>query len=449
MSRTSSRAPGAHVGGRATPRKAAALAATVALLVSAGLAAESPAALAAGTKASPAVISLRQEVASAKARFAVNIRARHAGRPEQLRHPARDVLGAAHAGRETAPAGVQQLGMTPDTELTGPTGVLGVDVASYQGNVGWTTVDAGGGQFSMAKATEGTYYYDSEYFPEQYDGSYNAGLVRGAYHFAVPDNSTGAAQADFFVANGGGWTADGKTLPGMLDMEYNPYGAECYGLSQSQMASWVESFDNEYKSLTGRYPILYTSADWWNTCTGGSAVADQDPLDVAAWGPSPSPLPGGWSDWTIWQYTDANALGMDGDAFNGNSGQLVDFARNQTGGPNTSDTLGAGADLQPSQEIISNNGEYKVVMQRDGNLVEYVIAGNRALWSSGTFNHSGAYLAMQTNGDLVVYLGSKALWSTHTTGKGLSRAVIQDDANFVVYNEHNTATWADAAYKKV
>ena len=75
----------------------------------------------------------------------------------------------------------------------------------------------------------------------QYDGTYQAGLIRGAYHFALPNDSSGAAQASYFVANGGGWIADGRTLPGASDIEYNPYGAECYGLSQGAMVSWIAS----------------------------------------------------------------------------------------------------------------------------------------------------------------------------------------------------------------
>lgn len=87
---------------------------------------------------------------------------------------------------------------------------------------------------SRMQATEGTTYIDSS-FSSHYSGATTAGLIRGGYHFAHPDASTGAAQATFFLAHGGGWSNDGKTLPGMLDIEYNPNGATCYGLSASAM----------------------------------------------------------------------------------------------------------------------------------------------------------------------------------------------------------------------
>jgi len=45
--------------------------------------------------------------------------------------------------------------------------------------------------------------YKSTEFNSQYTGATNAGLIRGVYHFARPDVSSGAAQANYFLANGG------------------------------------------------------------------------------------------------------------------------------------------------------------------------------------------------------------------------------------------------------
>ncbi|MGI8723284.1 MAG: GH25 family lysozyme [Geodermatophilaceae bacterium] len=46
--------------------------------------------------------------------------------------------------------------------------------------------------------------------PRRSAGSYNVGMIRGAYHFARPDRSSGATQANYFASNGGGWSADGE-----------------------------------------------------------------------------------------------------------------------------------------------------------------------------------------------------------------------------------------------
>jgi hypothetical protein len=56
-------------------------------------------------------------------------------------------------------------------------------------------------------------------------------------------------------------------------------------------------------------------------------------------------------------------------------------------------------------------------MQTDGNLVLYDTS-NQARWASGTSNHPGAYLNMQTDGNAVVYpagaVNDNALWATDT-----------------------------------
>ena len=135
----------------------------------------------------------------------------------------------------------------------------GIDISGHTTNVNFQTVKANGIKFVYIKATEGTckhhYFaarlkpgssrdclrtlaFKSDLFNSQYTGATNAGLIRGAYHFARPDVSSGATQANYFASNGGkaafvvsdvsqyhanpnlgGWSADGITLPGVLDVE--------------------------------------------------------------------------------------------------------------------------------------------------------------------------------------------------------------------------------------
>nr|QNJ46219.1 GH25 muramidase [Aspergillus sp.] len=201
--------------------------------------------------------------------------------------------------------------------------VQGFDVSNYQPNVDFSAAKSAGAEFVIIKATEGTDYKDT-YFNSHYTGATNAGLIRGGYHFARPDKSSGTAQAEYFLAHGGGWSKDGRTLPGMLDIEYNPYGATCYGLSHSAMVSWVNEFLNEYHSKTGVYPLLYTTADWWNQCTGNAhGFGNKSPLVLASYSSeSPRTVPGDWQTWTIWQNADKYKYGGDSDIFNGDLTQL-------------------------------------------------------------------------------------------------------------------------------
>lgn len=207
--------------------------------------------------------------------------------------------------------------------------VPGVDVSHYQGAINWSSVKSAGIQFAYIKATESTTYKDPN-FNTNYLNAYNAKVIRGAYHFARPNLSSGAAQATYFASNGGAWSRDNLTLPGMLDLE-----GGCYSKSASAMQSWILDFYNTYKAKTGRDVVIYTSASWWNSCTGGwGGMSAKSPLFVAHWTSAASPsIPSGFPYWTFWQYTDSGAVGgisgaVDRDRFSGTSARLLALANN-------------------------------------------------------------------------------------------------------------------------
>lgn len=203
--------------------------------------------------------------------------------------------------------------------------VYGIDVSGHQGNVDWNYWWNQGKRFAYVKATEGT-SYRNPYFAQQYVGSYNVGMIRGAYHFALPDRSSGAAQANFLADHGGAWSADNQTLPAALDMEWNPYGPDCYGKSQSGMAAWIRDFHDTYHARTGRWPVIYTSTSWWNQCVGSAqSFGDTVPLWIARYNDAPGALPHGWSVWSFWQYSSSP---IDQNSWNGSIDRLRVLANN-------------------------------------------------------------------------------------------------------------------------
>ncbi|RKT87990.1 lysozyme [Saccharopolyspora antimicrobica] len=251
------------------------------------------------------------------------------------------VTGAAHA-ETTSPRSAPLLdpqdphgawaGYSLPTNRSGqppqvPAGVVsGMDVSGHQGNVDWARAWADGARFAYVKATEGSGFRNTS-FAQQYDGSHAVGMVRGAYHFGLPDRSSGAQQAHFFVDSGGGWHRDGRTLPGALDIEYNPYGDGCYGLDPAAMSRWIADFSNTYHARTGRFPAIYTTTDWWNRCTGANPdFAANNPLWIARYAPQIGELPAGWDYQSIWQHGDQGPLPGGQDSFNGNTKQLRRFA---------------------------------------------------------------------------------------------------------------------------
>jgi GH25 family lysozyme M1 (1,4-beta-N-acetylmuramidase) len=221
--------------------------------------------------------------------------------------------------------------------VTGPPAqaatVPGIDVSHHQGAINWTSVRGAGMQFAYLKATEGVSFTDPR-FDRNYVAAYRAGVIRGGYHFALPNRSGGAAQADFFFRNGGAWSADNRTLPGALDLEYNPYGATCYGLSRSAMVAWVRAFLDRYHARTGRWAVIYTTTNWWATCTGNYAgFAARHPLWLARYASSPGALPRGWPVYTFWQYTSTGRVpgvagNVDRNVFNGSRARLLALANN-------------------------------------------------------------------------------------------------------------------------
>ncbi|WP_367138020.1 lysozyme [Saccharothrix sp. HUAS TT1] len=254
-------------------------------------------------------------------------------------------LAAPHVGATASPpdAGVPRVehvdhaagsqiakheGVTPvdaaDLQVDGPT-VPGMDVSSHQGDVDWAHWWGQGMRFSYVKATEGTGYVNP-YYDQQYDGSYQVGMVRGAYHFALPDVSDGATQANYFVDHGGAWSADGATLPGALDVEYNPYGEDkCYGLAPEAMVTWIRQFSETYQARTGRWPVIYTSTSWWDMCTGGLGdFTATNPVWVARYAESIGQLPHPWAGHAIWQHS---STPIDQNLFNGTVDDLVALAR--------------------------------------------------------------------------------------------------------------------------
>ncbi|HEY4018057.1 MAG TPA: lysozyme [Pseudonocardiaceae bacterium] len=232
-----------------------------------------------------------------------------AGRTPQL-----DWLGSQVAKHEPHgnPSSSKYAVMSPQVTQT-----PGLDVSAYQGAINWSSVAGNGAKFAYIKATEGTYYTNPD-FAQQYNGSYNVGIIRGSYHFATPNTTSGATQADYFIAHGGGWSKDGRTMPGMLDIEWNPYGSACYGLSGGGMVNWILSFSNEYHARESVWPVIYTATSWWSACTGNQGdFSSTNPLALANYNGSPGPMPYHWGFQTIWQWADHGTFPGDQDLFNG------------------------------------------------------------------------------------------------------------------------------------
>lgn len=101
----------------------------------------------------------------------------------------------------------------------------------------------------------------------------------------------------------------------------------------------------------------------------------------------------------------------------------------------------AGTRLAGGQSLASPGGQYRLLMQADGNLVLY--AGKRALWTSGTAGHPGATAALQNDGNFVVASRSgRVLWSSHSGGHPGAVLAVRADGSLALEAGRSLYWWS-------
>ena len=233
----------------------------------------------------------------------------------------------------TAQTGYEPVGHTSLASTVCATGtvVQGIDVSVYQGSINWSDVKAAGIDFAIARISDGS-SLDS-YFSANWTGMKSAGLVRGAYQYFEPGDDP-TTQANIVISAVGKLGAG--DLPVTADMETT--GGESAATIAANLKTWVSAV----QTGTGKLPMIYTGEGYWDGDVASSSFSS-DPLWVANWGVSCPDIPTGWSQWSIWQYSDSGTVSgisgaVDLDEYNGTLAQLQAFA----GGSTSSDGGTAG-----------------------------------------------------------------------------------------------------------
>jgi hypothetical protein len=154
----------------------------------------------------------------------------------------------------------------------------------------------------------------------------DGGLIRGAYQMFEPGQDP-IAQANV-VTSALGMLGPGD-LPATADLEVTG------GQSPATIAANLNTWISQVQSGTGRTPMLYSSAGFWNANLGSTGFGNTA-LWVADWGVQCPNLPSGWSSWVVWQSSDSSSVPgipaqADRDEFNGDLAALQAFASG--GGP--------------------------------------------------------------------------------------------------------------------
>lgn len=93
--------------------------------------------------------------------------------------------------------------------------------------------------------------------------------------------------------------------------------------------------------------------------------------------------------------------------------------------------VAAGQTILPNERVYSDNGQYFLTLQSDGNLVFYGPSG--AIWNTKTAGSGASRAVMQPDGNFVVYRIDNSVVFVVRTGRVSSFLNIQDDGNLVFY----------------
>ncbi len=240
--------------------------------------------------------------------------------------------------------------------------VLGTDVSHWQGSINWGRMAGAAIKFAFIKATQADNITDAR-FAANWRSAAQVGILRGAYHFYMP-NTPPASQAQFFFNALQSTGALGE-LPPVLDVEHHP-NSDRKPLLQGPILDTL----NEIERLFGRRPIIYTARGVWNQI-GEVPWAEQYPLWIAqypytAWSNgvisytmnNQPVLPKSWKKWLFWQFSEkapgvnygVGSKFMDINVFQGSEAALRELA---AAPPAAGSQPGSGSQpVQPARDIV-------------------------------------------------------------------------------------------------
>jgi len=109
------------------------------------------------------------------------------------------------------------------------------------------------------------------------------------------------------------------------------------------------------------------------------------------------------------------------------------------------DRLSPGQRISGGEALVSPNGRYTLAMETDGNLVMYDVG--KPVWGSNTAGSGADVTEMRDDGDLVIYHeGDKPAWTTRTRGHYGAMLALQDDRDLVVYAADGKKLWSSRTF---
>ncbi|MBS1868050.1 MAG: hypothetical protein JSS99_00120 [Actinobacteria bacterium] len=104
------------------------------------------------------------------------------------------------------------------------------------------------------------------------------------------------------------------------------------------------------------------------------------------------------------------------------------------------DRIGVDSILQTGFYAQSHNGRYRLSLS--GSDLALTDAGGHVVWSTG---RGGDELVLQRDGNLVEYAGGRPVWASGTVGSGSAWLVVRDDGKLALYNGAGQLAWTSEA----
>lgn len=203
--------------------------------------------------------------------------------------------------------------------------IQGIDCSKWQGDdIRWDVVANAGYAFAFLKSSEGVGYEDP-CWKRNWAAARDAGIVRGAYHFARVSREIEAdarAEADWMLKVVG--EPEAGDLPPALDIEWDQ---RADGISASEIVEWCSTFLEHVEARIGRAPLVYTGPSFWRYRLAKTDALQRFPLWEASYTEAPQPKPLGDWRWTFWQFTSKGVVPgiagkVDTNRFHGTRAQL-------------------------------------------------------------------------------------------------------------------------------
>ncbi len=176
----------------------------------------------------------------------------------------------------------------------------GLDISALQGYpINFNAIKAAGYSFCIFRNGIGNSGSDSNYSRYIANAS-AAGLYTACYNFIYPlptdsthPNRDPVSQAKFHYN-----TSLGQ--PSFVDAEWpEPQNWAQWGINASFINEWMLAYLEEYTSLSGQQPLIYTYPNWASNVNFQPQFANYK-LWIASYTATPY-IPKPWTDWAFWQ----------------------------------------------------------------------------------------------------------------------------------------------------